>query len=100
MISLKPEKDLPKRTLALIWIYLQILGTPVKRMLAEENLWTFDRNDFEKACLFLVLENTVYREESALQMRELISKHFTSENELALWSKDICEKVIPFAINR
>ena len=87
------------KALALIWIYLQIMGTPVERMLAEENLWTFDRNDFEKACLFLVLENAVYRDESALQMRELISKHFTSENELALWSKDICEKVI-FAINR
>ena len=68
-------------------------------MLAEENLWTFDRNDFEKACLFLMLENTFYRDGSALQMRELISKHFTSENELALWSKDICEKVI-LAINR
>ena len=68
-------------------------------MVAEKNLWTFDRNDFEKACLFLMLENTFYRDGSALQMRELISKHFTSENELALWSKDICEKVI-LAINR
>ena len=68
-------------------------------MLAEENLWTFDRNDFEKACLFLVFENAFYRDESALQMKELISKHFTIENELALWSKEIYEKVI-FAIDR
>ena len=66
---------------------------PVERVLAEKNLWTFDRNHFEKACLFLMLENTVYRDESALQMRDLISKNFTSENELAIWSKDICEKV-------
>jgi len=62
-------------------------------MLLEENLWTFDRNDFEKACLFLMIENAVYREKSALQMRELILKHFTSENELTVWSKDACEKV-------
>jgi len=94
VIAIKPDQDLPKRTLALIWLYLQIIGTPVERMLAEENLWTFDRNDFEKACLFLMLENAVYREKSALQLRELISKHFSSENELALWSKDIFEKVI------
>ena len=99
MIAIKPDKYLPNRTRALIWLYLQIIGKPVERMLAEEKLWTFDRNDFEKACLFLVLENAVYRDESALQMRELISKHFTSETELALWSKDFCEKVL-FAINR
>ena len=46
-----------------------------------------------------MFSNAFYRDESALQMKELISKHFTSENELALWSKEIYEKVI-FAINR
>ena len=91
--SCKPVKNLPKRTLALIWLYLQIIGKPVERLLSEENLWTFDRNDFEKACLFLMIENAVYQGESELQMRELISKHFTCENELAIWSKDICQTV-------
>ena len=91
--NLKPSKHLPKRTLALIWLYLKIIGTPVERLLSEENLWNFDRNDFEKACLFLVLDNAVNQDKSALQMRELILSHFTTENELAVWSKSVCEEV-------
>ena len=90
---MKPYKHLPKRTLALIWIYLQIIGTPVERLLNEENLWTFDRTDLEQAALFLILKNASHKDQSALQLRELISKHFTSDNELAQWSKDISEQV-------
>jgi len=44
--------------LALIWLYLQIIGAPVERLMLEEDLWTFDRNDFEKACIFLVFNVT------------------------------------------
>jgi len=49
--------------LALIWLYLQIIGAPAERLLTEENLWTFDRNDFEKACLFLMLRNATKKDE-------------------------------------
>ena len=65
----------------------------MERLLSEEKLWNFDRNDFEKACLFLVLDNAVNQDESALQMRELILNHFTTENELAVWSKSVCQEV-------
>ena len=54
---------MPKRTLALIWLYLQIIGIPVERLLAESNLWTFDRNDFEKAAVFLMLRNPAYKDQ-------------------------------------
>ena len=84
---------MPKRTLALIWLYLQIIGNPVEPLLAEENLWSFDRSDLENAALFLMLKNASHREESALEIRELISSHFTSDNDLAKWSKNISEKV-------
>ena len=67
-------------------------------MLSEENLWTFDRNDFEKACLFLVLDNALHQDKSATQMRKLISKHIPNENELAIWSKDICQKVVTYLV--
>ena len=78
----------------MIWLYLQIIGAlRAQRFLLENDLWTFDRNDFEKACLFLIIDNAVNQDEGALQMRELISKHFATENELALWSKDICQMV-------
>ena len=60
--SQNPYEHMPKRTLALIWIYLQIIGTPVERLSTEENLRTFDRNDFEKACMFLVLRNPTHKE--------------------------------------
>ena len=77
----------------MIWLYLQIIGAPAQRCLSEKDLWAFDRNDFEKACLFLMIDNAVNQDESASEMRKLISKHFTSEDELALWSKDICQNV-------
>ena len=63
IICLKPYQQLPKRTLALIWLYLQIIGTPVERLLEEEDLWTFDRNDFEKASIFLILRNATKKDE-------------------------------------
>ena len=89
----KPKQHLPKRTLALIWIYLQIIGKPIERLLTEKHLWTFDRNDFEKACFCLTFKNAT-AESSSLEMRELISEHFVNENELTEWSKEIYEKVI------
>ena len=92
---LKTFKNLPKRTLSLIWIYLQIIGAPVERLLEEKDLWTFDRNDFEKACLCLTFKKAI-RDPSVLQMRELILEHFSNESELTEWSKDIYEKVIIF----
>ena len=60
---MKPRKNLPKRALALIWLYLKIIDTPVGRLFSEENLWTFDRNDFEKASVFLILRNATNKDE-------------------------------------
>ena len=60
---MKPFKNLPKRTLVLIWLYLKIIDTPVERLLSEEDLWTFDRNDFEKASVFLILRNATKTDE-------------------------------------
>ena len=71
---MKPFKNLPKRTLALIWLYLQIIGTPVERLLTEENLWTLDRNDFEKACLFLMLRNATKKDERVVFKSHKIAK--------------------------
>ena len=80
--------------MALIWIYLQIIGPPVERLLSEEGLWAIDRTDFEKASLFLLLKNPSYQDPTALQMRELISVHFTGENEFTQWVNYANEKVI------
>ena len=77
----------------MIWLYLQIIGNSVERLLAEEDLWSLNRTDLENAALFLILKTASHREESALQMRELISSHFTSDNDLVQWTKDTSEKV-------
>ena len=80
--------------MALIWIYLQIIGPAADRLLSEEDLWTIDRTDFEKASLFLLLKHPAYQDPSALEMRELISVHFNSENEFTEWVNYANEKVI------
>ena len=63
-MRVKPKQHLPKRTFALIWLYLQIIGTPVERLLAEDNLWMFDRKDFEEASVFLMLRKPTYKDPS------------------------------------
>ena len=89
----KPKQNIPRLSKAVIWLYLQIIGTPVERLLSKERLWTFDRDDFEKAYLFLTFKSPA-RNPSALEMRELISKHFSTQSELAEWLNDIYDKVI------
>ena len=84
---------MPKRTLALIWLYFQKFDKPVERILTEENLWQFGRDAFEHACSCLAFKNAA-RDPSALEMREMISKHFSRENELIEWSNDMYQKVI------
>ena len=77
----------------MIWIYLQVIGPAVERLLSEKSLWTITRDDFERASLFLFLKNPVSRDQSALEMRKLISTHFESEIELTEWAKYLNEKV-------
>jgi len=87
--------------LALIWIYFQIIGPAAERLLSEESLWTIDRTDFERASLFLLLKNPSYQDPTALEMRELISVHFTGVNEFAEWVDFANEKVIlNFCVSR
>lgn len=92
-ITRKPKQKMPKRTLALIWLYFQKLGKPVERILAEDNLWQFGRDAFEHACSCLIFNNAA-RDPSALEMRKMISKHFSRKNELTEWLKDMYQKVI------
>ena len=87
--------------MALIWIYFQIIGPAAERLLTEERLWTIDRTDFERASLFLLLKNPLYQDPTALEMRELISVHFTGVNEFAEWVDFANEKVIlNFCVSR
>ena len=87
--------------MALIWIYFQIIGPAAERLLTEEGLWTIERTDFERASLFLLLKNPSYQDPTALEMRELISVHFTGVNEFAEWIDFANEKVIlNFCVSR
>ena len=61
--------------------------------LLNESIWTFDRNDFQIAVSCLLLHDEEEMDKTALQMKELISKHFETDNELTNWSKDIFKQV-------
>ena len=91
--TLKLKQNFPKPTLTLIWVYLQMIGTPVERLLAEEDLWTLDRDDLEKAYLILKFEKTT-RSPSALEMRKLISQLSSKEGQLSKWLNNIYKKVV------
>ena len=82
-------------TLALIWLYLQIIGKSTERFLNETNFWTFDRTDFKIAVACLVF-NDDKMDQTALKMKELISKHFQSDKELFDWSRAIFDQVKRF----
>ena len=83
---IKFSKDLPKQTLALMWLYLQIIGKSTIKFIKEKNFWTFDRNDFKSAVACLVFDDDEM-DETALKMKELIAKHFQSDRELVDWSR-------------
>ena len=85
-------KEISKKTYALIWLYLQIIGKPNEK-LHNELRWTFDRTDFKGAVTCLMLDDEEEMDKTALQMKGLISKHFDSDKELAIWSKDIFKQV-------
>ena len=79
--------------MALIWLYLQINGKPNEKLLKEENIWTFHRDDFKSAVTCLILYDEKEKDKLALQMKELISKQFETDKELTEWSKDIFKQV-------
>jgi len=82
--------------MALVWFYLQINGKPNEKLI-DELLWTFDRNDFNSAFIWLMMDDEEGINKTELQMKKLISKHFETENEstnLTIWSKYIFKKVI------
>ena len=81
--------------MALVWFYLQINGKPNEKLL-DELLWTFNDNDFNRAFIWLMMDDEEGMNETELQMKKLISKHFETENELTNltnWSKYIFKQV-------
>ena len=92
IFCIKNFKSISKKTIALVWFYLQINGKPNEKLI-NELLGMFDRNDFNSALLCLMLQDEEEMDTAALQMKELISKHFETENELSNWSKDIFKQV-------
>ena len=86
-------QDISKKTLALVWLYLQINGKPNEKLLNEQTMWTFDRDDFKSAITCLILDDEDEMDKTELQMKELISKHFEKDKQLTDWSKDIYKQV-------
>ena len=89
---MKNFKNIPKKAIALVWLYLQINGKPNEKLI-NELLGMFDRNDFNSALLWLMLHDEGEMDTMALDMRKLISKHFQNDIELIIWLKDIFKQV-------
>ena len=83
----------PKETMALVWIYLHIIGKPADQFLNKRGLFDFQRKDFKSAIACLMLDDDGETDSTALNMKDLILNHFKSEKELTLWSKDIFKQV-------
>ena len=64
-----------------------------EKLLNEQTVWTFDRDDFKSAVTCLILYDEKEKDKMALQMKELISKQFETDKELTDWSKDIFKQV-------
>ena len=78
----------------MIYLYLQIMGLQSERLLLENHLWTFNLVDFERAITTFVLHNEDEKDETVLQIRELILKQLEHrEMNLVDWAKDVYQKV-------
>ena len=71
---------------------MQINGKPNEKLI-DELIGAFDRNHFNRALLWLMLHDEEEMDTTAVQMKQLISKHFQNENEISDWSKDIFKQV-------
>ena len=85
-------KKISKKTMALVWFYLQINGKPNEKLI-DELLEMFDRNDFNSVLIWLMVDDEEGMNETELQMKKLILKHFENDQELAHWLKDIFKQV-------
>ena len=84
--------------MALVWFYLQIHGKPNEKLISEL-LEMFDRDAFNSALIWLMLHDEAGMNETELQMKLLISKHFETNTELTDWAKYIFKEVtITFSI--
>ena len=86
-------KDIPKLTLALMWLYLQIIGKPTEKFLNEINFWTFDRADFKSAITCLMLNDDEEMDETSVKMKELIAKHLKTDKKLYDWARATFKQV-------
>ena len=91
--SFERETLRPKQTLALVWLYLHIIGKPADQFLNHWGLFDFLRKDFKSSVACLILNDDGETDPSAINMKELILKHFKSEKELTDWSKHIFKQV-------
>ena len=66
----------------------------------EANFWIFDRTDIKNAITCLWLNDLEEMDDTAIKMKELISKHFKNEKELADWSRTFFDEVKRFYLNR
>ena len=64
-----------------------------EKLLNEQTVWTFDRDDFKSAVTCLILDDKDEKDKTTLLMKELISKHFENDKQLTDWSKDIYKQV-------
>ena len=96
--NFKPFKDLPKQTWALIWLYLHLVGKPAEPLLLVNNLWTFNRVDFKNALMTLWLNDKDEKEDTILQMKDLISKHLPTNKKIGDWARDMFVKVHKFKV--
>ena len=75
-----------------MWLYLHVIGKSTEKFINEINLWTFDRTDFKNAVACLVFDDD-QMDQTALKLKELISRHFHSDRELVDWSRDAFAQV-------
>ena len=81
-----------------MWLYLQIIGKPTEKFQHETNFWTFNRTQLRNAITCLVFNDEVEMDETAVKMKELISKHLKTDKKLFDWSRAIFDQV-PYPIN-
>jgi len=89
--QLKEMKDIPGTALALIRMYLQVLGKPGERMFKEQ-IWCFTRKDFKNAITSLLLNDDDDNNELVLKMVNVVRMHFNDEQQIFEWTKDIFRK--------
>ena len=75
------------------WFYMQAMGNSTERIIAFDNVWNFDEDMLYDATVTLARTKSKEKNETILNMKDMIKSQFKDHLHLYSWANELYEKV-------